>query len=89
MEVKPKRGRPARHPAWKDGVESTQEEAMWPYAECIIIGQRVRTQDIGTLKAMARDKAINCKKIVPVTVYLPGETKYTIGFTPDGKQVVM
>ena len=71
-ETKPRRGRPARHPAWKDGVESKQEEAMWPFATCVIANQLVVTQNIGTLKAMARDKAINTKSDVFVDVYLPG-----------------
>ena len=52
----PRRGRPHYQPAWKDGVESKQEEAMWPYATCVIANKTVKTQNIGTLKAMAQEK---------------------------------
>ena len=82
----PHRGRPRRHPAWKDGMESTQEEALWPYATCIIANQLVRTQNIGTLKAMARDKAIKIKGDVFVDVILPGGQKITFAFDKDGQQ---
>ena len=80
MEDKRKRGRPPRHPTWKDGTESRQEEAMWPYAECVIAGQTVKSQNIGTLKAMARDKAINIKGDVFVDVFLPGGEKNNLRF---------
>ena len=86
MEDKQKRGRPTRHPTWKDGTESKAEEKLWPYAECTIIGQQVRTQNIGTLKATARDKAINLKRDVFVDVVLPGGTKITFAFNKFGDQ---
>lgn len=86
-EVKPRRGRPRYRPTWKDGQESRQEEALWPYAECVIAGRQIRSQNIGTVKAMARDKARNRKVNVPVVLHLPGGTERTIVFTPDGKQV--
>lgn len=86
MEEK-KRGRPPRHPAWKDGEETKQEEAMWPYAACVIANRWVRSQNIGTVKAMARDKAKNRKENVPVILHYPDGTERTIVFTPDGKQV--
>lgn len=84
--VQPQRGRPRRHPAWKDGIETTQEEALWPYATCIIANQLVRTQNIGTLKAMARDKAIKQKGDVFVDVVLPGGQKITFAFDMYGQQ---
>ena len=59
---------------------------MWPYATCIIANQVVKTQDIGTLKAMARDKAINLKGDVFVDVILPGGMKTTFAFNKFGDQ---
>ena len=86
MEEK-KRGRPPRYqPTWKDGQESRQEEALWPYATCIIANRLVRTQNIGTLKAMARDKAINIKGDVFVDVILPGGQRITFAFDKHGQQ---
>ncbi len=41
-------------PSWKDGLETKAEEALWPYVTCSIAGRDLKTQDIGTVKAMAR-----------------------------------
>ncbi|MBQ8919107.1 MAG: hypothetical protein IJ056_03250 [Acidaminococcaceae bacterium] len=82
-----KRGRPKRHPTWKDGMETPKQEKMWPYASCVIAGDVIKTQNIGTLKAMARDKAMNKRQSVPVTLHLPDGTEKIIMFQPDGEQV--
>ena len=73
-------------PVWHEGQETKQEEALWPYATCIIANQLVCTQNIGTLKAMARDKAINIKGDVFVDVVLPGGEKITFAFDKNGQQ---
>lgn len=86
-EATPRRGRPRYQPTWKDGEESKEAEAVWPYAKCVIAGRWVRSQNIGTVKAMARDKAKNRKENVPVILHQPDGTERTIVFTPDGKQV--
>lgn len=75
-------------PSWKDGLETKAEEALWPYVTCCIAGRDLKTQDIGTVKAMARDKAKNRKENVPVVLHLPDGTERTIIFRPDGKQIL-
>ncbi len=71
---------------WHEGEETKQEEALWPYASCVISNKEVSTQNIGTLKAMARDKAINIKGDVFVDVVLPGGEKITFAFDKNGQQ---
>lgn len=83
----PRRGRPRYHPKWHEGEESKEEEARWPYVTCIIGNQQVTSQNIGLVKGMARDKARNTKKPVPVVLHLPDGTEQTIVFRPDGTQV--
>ena len=73
-------------PSWHEGIETRKEEANWPYATSVIANQNIITQNIGTLKAMARDKAKNRRKDVPIVVHLPGGAEYTIVFHPDGRQ---
>ena len=74
-------------PSWKEGTETRQEEELWPYVTCTIASRQMVTQNIGIVKAMARDKAINRREAVPVVLHLPDGTERTIIFTPDGKQV--
>lgn len=50
-------------PSWKDGTETRQEEALWPYVVCTIASRQIVTQNIGIVKAMAKDKAITGKKM--------------------------
>ena len=73
-------------PSWHEGIETRKEEANWPYATCVIANQNIITQNIGTLKAMARDKAKMRKEDVPIVLYLPGGKERTIVFHPDGSQ---
>ena len=73
-------------PSWHEGTETRLEEARWPYAICVIANQRIISQNIGTLKAMARDKAKNRREDVPVILHLPDGTETTIVFHPDGRQ---
>lgn len=73
-------------PSWKDGLETRREEALWPYAVCVIANYRLVTQNIGTLKAMARDKAKMRREDVPIVLHLPGGEERTIVFHPDGSQ---
>ena len=73
-------------PTWHEGIESRFEESWWPYAIVTIADQMIYSQNIGTLKAMARDKAINRKTEVPVVVHIAPGNEYTIVFTPEGKQ---
>lgn len=84
-----KRGRPRRRPIWHEGEETTAEEALWPYAECVIGNQIVKTQNIGVLKGLARDKAKNKRKPVQVTLHLPDGTEVVIAFEPSGTQVLV
>ncbi len=79
----------AYKPSWREGTESRIEEAMWPYATCEISGISITTQNIGVLKGMAKDKAINKKMDVPVVLHLPNCTEHTIVFHPDGTQQLM
>lgn len=71
---------------WHEGEETKQEEALWPYASCVITDKEVSTQNIGILKQMARDKARNKKKDIPIVLHLPDGTKQTIFIRPDGRQ---
>ena len=73
-------------PSWLEGTETRQEEALWPYASCVIANMNVKTQNIGILKGMAKDKARNKKVDVPVTLHLPDGTEQVIVFHPDGTQ---
>lgn len=75
-------------PTWHEGEETKKEEALWPYVRCILGGSQVLSQNIGTVKAMARDKAKNTKKTVPVVLHLPDGTETTFVFMPDGKQIL-
>ena len=79
-------GKRSYKPSWKDGIETRREEALWPYAVCVIASHQLVTQNIGTLKAMARDKAKMRKEDVPIVLYLPGGKERTIVFHPDGSQ---
>ena len=73
-------------PSWKDGTETRQEEALWPYVVCTIASRQIVTQNIGIVKAMAKDKAINRKEDVPVVLHLPNGEDRTIVFHPNGTQ---
>lgn len=75
-----------RGATWHEGYESKTEESLWPFAECILGNHLVKTQNIGVLKAMARDKAINLKGDVFMDVVLPGGEKITFAFDKDGHQ---
>ena len=73
-------------PSWKEGTETRQEEELWPYVTCTIAGRQLVTQNIGNVKAMAKDKAINRREDVPVILHLPDGEERTIVFHPDGTQ---
>jgi len=71
---------------WHEGEETKQEEALWPYASCVISNKEVSTQNIGILKNMARDMARNKRKDIPIVLHLPDGTKQIIVIRPDGRQ---
>ena len=73
-------------PSWKEGTETRQEEELWPYVTSTIASRQLVTQNIGIVKSMAKDKAINRREDVPIIVHLPGGAEYTIVFHPDGRQ---
>ena len=73
-------------PSWKEGTETRQEEELWPYVTCTIAGRQLVTQNIGIVKSMAKDKAINRREDVPVVLHLPDGEERTIVFHPDGTQ---
>ena len=75
-------------PSWHEGTETRLEESRWPYVVCVIAKQRVISQNIGTIKGMARDKAKTLKMDVPIILVLPDGTETTIVFRPDGTQAL-